>query len=67
MHWTVVIQMPVMMELNGLSSNASAQLRDAAQAAMAYISGHVHTHTHTHTLSLSPSWSSLQRGITLAL
>lgn len=45
MHWTVVIPLPVIMELDGLSSNASAQLGDAAQAAMAYISSHVRSHT----------------------
>lgn len=45
MRWTVVIPLPVIMELDGLSSNASAQLGDAAQAAMAYISSHVRSHT----------------------
>ena len=43
LQWTVVIPLPVIMELDGLSSNAS-QLGDAAQAAVAYISSHIRSH-----------------------
>ncbi|KAF8212466.1 hypothetical protein K438DRAFT_1958196 [Mycena galopus ATCC 62051] len=41
--WTVVIPLPVIMELDGLSSNPS-QLGEAAQAAMAYLSSHIRSH-----------------------
>ncbi|CAA7267658.1 unnamed protein product [Cyclocybe aegerita] len=41
--WTVIIPLPVIMELDGLSSNAS-QLGEAAQAAMSYISSHIRSH-----------------------
>lgn len=43
LQWTVVIPLPVIMELDGLSSNAS-QLGEAAQTAMAYISSHIRSH-----------------------
>jgi hypothetical protein len=41
--WTVVVPLPVIMELDGLSSNTS-QLGEAAQSAMAYISSHIRSH-----------------------
>lgn len=41
--WTVVIPLPVIMELDGLSSNPS-QLGVAAQAAMTYLSSHIRSH-----------------------
>ncbi|KAF8964027.1 hypothetical protein BDZ97DRAFT_1904591 [Flammula alnicola] len=41
--WTVVVPLPVVMELDGLSTNDS-QLGEAAQAAMAYLSSHVRSH-----------------------
>ncbi|KAJ3493428.1 hypothetical protein NLJ89_g11022 [Agrocybe chaxingu] len=41
--WTVIVPLPVIMELDGLSSNAS-QLGEAAQAAMSYISSHIRSH-----------------------
>ncbi|KAJ6547339.1 hypothetical protein B0H19DRAFT_1075225 [Mycena capillaripes] len=41
--WTVVIPLPVIMELDGLSSNPS-QLGEAAQAAMTYLSSHIRSH-----------------------
>jgi protein SMG6 len=44
LHWTVIVPVPVIMELNGLSSNVS-QLGDASQAAMAYISSHIRSHS----------------------
>ncbi|KAF7304708.1 PINc domain-containing protein [Mycena kentingensis (nom. inval.)] len=41
--WTVVVPLPVIMELDGLSANPS-QLGEAAQASMAYLSAHIRTH-----------------------
>jgi len=41
--WTVVIPVPVIMELDGLSSNTS-QLGKAAQEAISYITSHVRSH-----------------------
>ncbi|KAK7023722.1 PINc domain-containing protein [Favolaschia claudopus] len=43
LQWTVVIPLPVVTELDGLSSNPS-QLGEAAQAALAYLSSHVRSH-----------------------
>jgi len=43
LQWTVVIPLPVIMELDGLSSNPS-QLGEAAQAAMTYLSSHIRSH-----------------------
>ncbi|KAJ7098134.1 hypothetical protein B0H15DRAFT_824243 [Mycena belliarum] len=43
LQWTVVVPLPVIMELDGLSSNPS-QLGEAAQAAMAYLSSHIRSH-----------------------
>jgi predicted ribonuclease YlaK len=43
LHWIVIIPVPIIIELNGLSSNAS-QLSKAFQAAMAYISSHICFH-----------------------
>ncbi|KDR73471.1 hypothetical protein GALMADRAFT_71996 [Galerina marginata CBS 339.88] len=43
LQWTVVVPLPVIMELDGLSANVS-QLGEAAQAAMSYISSHVRSH-----------------------
>ena len=44
LRWTVVIPVPVVMELDGLSTNSS-QLGEAAQAAMAYLSSHIRSHS----------------------
>ncbi|RDB24144.1 hypothetical protein Hypma_008825 [Hypsizygus marmoreus] len=44
LRWTVIVPLPVIMELDGLSSNTSQQLSEAAQGAMAYISAHIRTH-----------------------
>jgi protein SMG6 len=44
LRWTVIIPVPVVMELNGLSSNSSP-LGEASQAAMAYISSHIRSHS----------------------
>lgn len=41
--WTIVVPLPVIMELDGLSSNTS-QLGEAAQSAMSYISSHIRSH-----------------------
>ena len=43
LRWTVVIPVPVIMELDGLSSNAS-QLGEAAQEAVAYITSRIRSH-----------------------
>ncbi|KAF7295122.1 PINc domain-containing protein [Mycena indigotica] len=42
--WTIVVPLPVIMELDGLSSNPS-QLGEAAQAAMSYLSTHIRSHS----------------------
>jgi protein SMG6 len=44
LRWTVIIPVPVVMELNGLSSNSS-QLGEASQAAMSYISSRIRSHS----------------------
>ncbi|KAJ7602470.1 hypothetical protein FB45DRAFT_1072964 [Roridomyces roridus] len=41
--WTVVVPLPVIMELDGLASNPS-QLGEAAQAAMSFLSAHIRSH-----------------------
>ncbi|KAF8448043.1 hypothetical protein L210DRAFT_3441767 [Boletus edulis BED1] len=43
LRWTVVIPVPVIMELDGLSSNTS-QLGETAQEAIAYITSHIRSH-----------------------
>ncbi|KAG1813564.1 uncharacterized protein BJ212DRAFT_1482468 [Suillus subaureus] len=43
LRWTIVLPVPVIMELDGLSSNPS-QLGKAAQEAIAYITLHIHSH-----------------------
>ncbi|KAF5330656.1 hypothetical protein D9619_005946 [Psilocybe cf. subviscida] len=43
--WTVVVPLPVVMELDGLSTNLSPQLGEAAEAALAYVAGHVRSHS----------------------
>ena len=43
LRWTVVIPVPVIMELDGLGSNIS-QLGEAAQEAVAYITSHIRSH-----------------------
>ncbi|KAG6840703.1 hypothetical protein C0991_004947 [Blastosporella zonata] len=45
LRWTVVVPLPVIMELDGLSSNTSAQLSEAARNAMSYISTHIRSHS----------------------
>ncbi|KAH7930887.1 hypothetical protein BV22DRAFT_1054224 [Leucogyrophana mollusca] len=44
LRWTVVLPVPVIMELDGLSSNAS-QLGEAAQEAVSYITSHIRSHS----------------------
>jgi protein SMG6 len=44
LRWTVVVPLPVIMELDGLSSNTS-QLGEAAQGAMTYVSSHIRSHS----------------------
>jgi protein SMG6 len=43
LRWTIIIPLPVIMELDGLSANTS-QLGEAAQTAMSYISSHIRSH-----------------------
>jgi len=42
--WTVVVPLPVVMELDGLSSTAS-RLGEAAQGAMSYLTSHIRSHS----------------------
>jgi protein SMG6 len=44
LRWMIVIPVPVIVELNGLSSNSSP-LGEASQAAMAYVSSHIRSHS----------------------
>jgi hypothetical protein len=44
LRWTVVIPVPVIMELDGLSSNPS-RLDEAAQEAVVYITSHIRSHS----------------------
>lgn len=44
LRWTVVLPVPVIMELDGLSSNPS-KLGEVAQEAVAYITSHVRSHS----------------------
>ncbi|KAJ3767486.1 hypothetical protein FB446DRAFT_327400 [Lentinula raphanica] len=43
--WTVVVPLPVIMELDGLRSNSSPELSEAARAALDYITSHILTHS----------------------
>lgn len=43
LRWTVVIPVPVVMELDGLSANTS-QLGEAAREALSYVTSHVRSH-----------------------
>ncbi|KAF7322791.1 PINc domain-containing protein [Mycena chlorophos] len=43
LQWTIIVPLPVIMELDGLSSNPT-QLGEAAQAAMSYLSSHIRSH-----------------------
>ncbi|THH16506.1 hypothetical protein EW146_g4142 [Bondarzewia mesenterica] len=43
MHWTVVVPLPVIMELDGLATNESA-LGEAAKDALAFLVSHVRSH-----------------------
>jgi predicted ribonuclease YlaK len=45
MQWTVVIPLPVIMELDGLSSNVNPQLAEAASSAVTYITTHIRSHS----------------------
>ncbi|KAH6918955.1 hypothetical protein BKA70DRAFT_1458601 [Coprinopsis sp. MPI-PUGE-AT-0042] len=45
MAWTVVIPLPVVMELDGLSSNPTPQLAEAAAAALNYVTSRIRSHT----------------------
>jgi protein SMG6 len=41
---TIIVPLPVVMEVDGLSANFTSQLGDAAQTAMTYISSHIRSH-----------------------
>ncbi|KAJ4488214.1 hypothetical protein J3R30DRAFT_3654517 [Lentinula aciculospora] len=43
--WSVIIPLPVIMELDGLKSNSSPQLSGAARAALDYITSHIRSHS----------------------
>lgn len=43
LRWTVLVPLPVVMELDGLKSNASSQLSEAAEDALKYITSHIRT------------------------
>ncbi|TFK72533.1 hypothetical protein BDN72DRAFT_894698 [Pluteus cervinus] len=46
LRWTVVVPLPVIMELDGLASNTSSpQLAIAAKDAISYIASHIRSHT----------------------
>ncbi|KAF9483772.1 hypothetical protein BDN70DRAFT_904058 [Pholiota conissans] len=44
LRWTVVVPLPVIMELDGLATNTATQLGEAAAAAMQYLSSHIRPH-----------------------
>ncbi|KAJ3788582.1 hypothetical protein GGU10DRAFT_384891 [Lentinula aff. detonsa] len=43
--WTVVVPLPVVMELDGLKSNISPALSEAARTALDYITSHIRSHS----------------------
>ncbi|KAF9264884.1 hypothetical protein L218DRAFT_998358 [Marasmius fiardii PR-910] len=45
LRWTVLVPLPVVMELDGLKSNPSSQLSEAADAALKYITSHIRSHS----------------------
>lgn len=45
MRWTVVVPLPVIMELDGLARNVVPQLADAATTAINYLASHVRSHS----------------------
>lgn len=44
LQWTVVIPLPVVMELDGLAANTAPQLAEAASSALNYITSHIRSH-----------------------
>ncbi|KZP03616.1 hypothetical protein FIBSPDRAFT_768687, partial [Athelia psychrophila] len=44
LRWTVIVPLPVIMELDGISANTS-QLGETAKAAMSYLTSHVRSHS----------------------
>lgn len=44
LRWTVLVPLPVVMELDGLKSNSSSQLSEAADSALSYITTHIRSH-----------------------
>ncbi|KDQ59481.1 hypothetical protein JAAARDRAFT_126988 [Jaapia argillacea MUCL 33604] len=45
LQWTVVVPLPVIMELDGLSSSNAPELSHAASAALSYITSHIRSHS----------------------
>ncbi|KAK7043684.1 hypothetical protein VNI00_008295 [Paramarasmius palmivorus] len=45
LRWTVLVPLPVVMELDGLKSNSSPQLSEAADSALSYITSHLRSHS----------------------
>ncbi|KAL0572625.1 hypothetical protein V5O48_009328 [Marasmius crinis-equi] len=45
LRWTVLVPLPVIMELDGLKTNSSAQLSEAANNALNYITSHIRSHS----------------------
>ena len=43
--WTIVVPLPVIMELDGLSSNPTPQLAEAASSALNYLTSRIRSHT----------------------
>jgi protein SMG6 len=44
LRWTIVVPLPVIMELDGLAANTTTQLAEAAGAAMQYLASHIRLH-----------------------
>jgi protein SMG6 len=53
MIWTVVVTLPVVMELDDLSSSPTTQLADATAAAVDYIVSHIRSHSASLKLQTS--------------
>ena len=45
LRWTVIVPLPVVMELDGLSSSGSPQLAETAKSALGYISKNLKSHS----------------------
>ncbi|KAK1222785.1 hypothetical protein PQX77_014353 [Marasmius sp. AFHP31] len=45
LRWTILVPLPVIMELDGLKANSSSQLSEAADNALNYITSHIRSHS----------------------